>query len=187
MAFDFPASPTVGLIANGYTWDGEKWLLSAFAVALAIKTVKVQKFSASGTYTPSPGMVYCIIECWGGGGGGGGVIGATAYTCTSGGGGAGGKSIKYATAADIGASKAVTVGAGGGGGTNAASGVNGSDTSVGALCVGKGGAGGTFCSGTAALPTGGPGGLAGTGDIIGTGAPGGTDRLLSARRHWWLN
>jgi hypothetical protein len=26
MAFDFPNSPTIGQIAYGYTWDGEKWL-----------------------------------------------------------------------------------------------------------------------------------------------------------------
>jgi hypothetical protein len=29
-AFDFPSSPTVGQIANGYTWDGEKWVLPEF-------------------------------------------------------------------------------------------------------------------------------------------------------------
>jgi hypothetical protein len=27
MAFDFPVSPTVGQIFQGYTWDGEKWTL----------------------------------------------------------------------------------------------------------------------------------------------------------------
>ena len=25
MAFDFPTSPTVGQVVNGYSWDGEKW------------------------------------------------------------------------------------------------------------------------------------------------------------------
>src|SRR5437879_1219197 len=32
---------------------------------------KNQVFTGSGTYTPSLGMIYCIIECIGGGGGGG--------------------------------------------------------------------------------------------------------------------
>lgn len=26
MAFNFPNSPTVDQMANGYRWDGEKWL-----------------------------------------------------------------------------------------------------------------------------------------------------------------
>lgn len=29
MAFDFPTVPTIGQIANGFQWDGEKWLGSA--------------------------------------------------------------------------------------------------------------------------------------------------------------
>jgi hypothetical protein len=31
MAFDFPNAPTIGQIANGYTWDGEKWAQSGGA------------------------------------------------------------------------------------------------------------------------------------------------------------
>src|SRR5205823_4319986 len=46
-------------------------------------TVTKQVFTGNGTYTPSAGMVYCIIECQGGGGGGGGVSGG-ATTETSG-------------------------------------------------------------------------------------------------------
>jgi hypothetical protein len=34
--------------------------------------VRLQKFTASGTYTPHANMVSCVIECWGGGGSGGG-------------------------------------------------------------------------------------------------------------------
>jgi len=26
MAFDFPSTPSIGQVANGYVWDGEKWL-----------------------------------------------------------------------------------------------------------------------------------------------------------------
>lgn len=26
--YDFPNAPTVGLVFEGYTWDGEKWILT---------------------------------------------------------------------------------------------------------------------------------------------------------------
>lgn len=135
----------------------------------AITQIVPQPFSSSGTYTPTPGMKYCIIECWGGGGGGGGAnnSGATGYII-GGTGGSGSYSRIIASAADIGASKAVTIGAGGSGGTAGANaGTNGSATSVGTLCVANGGSGGG--GGQAA---GGLGGTAGTGTIAGTGEPG---------------
>ena len=28
MAYDFPSTPSIGQVANGYVWDGEKWLSS---------------------------------------------------------------------------------------------------------------------------------------------------------------
>src|SRR5262245_5659724 len=43
-----------------------------------IKNVVIQTFAATGTYTPTAGMAYAIIECWGGGGAGGGCASATA-------------------------------------------------------------------------------------------------------------
>src|SRR6266404_4495844 len=88
-------------------------------IATKIATVSVQKFTGSGTYTPTSGMVYCIIECVGGGGGGGGTgaAGATTLIIGAGGGGSGGYSRLMASAATIGASKIVTVGALGGGGS----------------------------------------------------------------------
>src|SRR5215471_2028348 len=49
----------------------------------------IRKFTASGTYTPTAGMVMCIIECVGGGGGGGGVVGTANYSLAGGGGGSG--------------------------------------------------------------------------------------------------
>lgn len=134
-----------------------------------ITQVNKQTFTSNGTYTPTSGMKYCIIECWGGGGGGG----ATANTAANqfiwcGGGGAGSYSRTVATAADIGASKAVTIGTGGTGGSAGANpGNNGAATSVGALCVANGGSGAAASNGI-----GGAGGTAGTGDIAGTGAPG---------------
>lgn len=32
MAFDFPSSPTVGQVSNGYIWDGEKWQIQSTVV-----------------------------------------------------------------------------------------------------------------------------------------------------------
>lgn len=140
----------------------------------AVGTVNVQVFTSSGTYTPTSGMVYCIIECVGGGGGGGSaVIASVGYSFHGGGGGGGGYSRKRATAADIGASKTVTIGAGGGGGSGSGlnNGAAGGDTSVDTLCVGKGGSGGQYGS-IGQLAVGGAGGVAGTGDVTATGGAG---------------
>jgi hypothetical protein len=135
--------------------------------------VRVQKFTSSGTYTPSAGMLYCIIECVGAGGGGGGVAGNASNAAGAAGGGAGGYSRKIASAATVGASQSVTIGAAG---TGAAAGNNnggaGGQTSVGSLCVANGGAGG---NGTNTFPaaTPGAGGTAGTGDVASPGSAGG--------------
>lgn len=136
-----------------------------------ISTVTHQAFVANGTYTPTSGMKYCIIECWGAGGGGGGTvgIGVNLYLAAAGG-GAGGYSRIVVTAATVGASQTVTIGTLGAGGTAGANAGNaGTDTSVGSICIGKGGSGGATGGGGA---LGGAGGIAGTGDITGTGMPG---------------
>ncbi|MFH0303324.1 hypothetical protein AAFX91_40605 [Bradyrhizobium sp. 31Argb] len=137
----------------------------------AIGVVKVQKFTTSGTYTPSVGMLYCIIECVGGGGGGGGAVGASGQYFSGGGGGSGGYSRLMATASAIGASKTVTVGAGGAGGPGSENGIAGGTTSVGTLCVANGGAGG-FSGNGSQVGFGGNGGAPGTGDVAAAGAPG---------------
>lgn len=154
-------------------------------VQAAVAKVYVQTFTASGTYTPHPGMVTCLIECVGPGGGGGGV--ATTFNSINsggGGGGAGGYSRKLATAADIGASQTVTIGAAGAGGSagNNAGG-NGGDTSVGTLCIAKGGSGGGGCP-LAGSATGGAGGVAGTGDVAAPGMPGMGMSSVSGNANW---
>ncbi|MCS3451919.1 hypothetical protein M2222_008304 [Bradyrhizobium elkanii] len=133
--------------------------------------VSIQKFTSSGTYTPSSGMVHAIIECLGGGAAGGGSASNASFLVSGGGGGAGSYSRKVATAASVGASQTVTIGAGGTGATGNVGG-NGGDTSVGTLCIGKGGSGGNFGS-SAAFGRGGAGGVAGTGDVTLPGANGG--------------
>lgn len=140
----------------------------------AFGSINKQVFTTSGTYTPSAGMLYAIIECVGGGGGGGGAQGVASQSYGAGGGGAGGYSRVIVTAADIGASKAVTIGAGGAGGSAGANnGTAGGSSGVGSLCGAVGGAGGGYGN-SSQVPLGGLGGAAasGTGDLKASGAPG---------------
>lgn len=135
----------------------------------------IQVFDLSGTYTPDPKMVFCIIEVVGGAGGSGGVDGTTGESKASAGGGSGSYSRTVASAADIGASQTVTIGAGGTAGTGSpvVNGGNGGDTSVGSLCIGKGGSGSTSIAAAGVLSTAGAGGVAGTGDVTIAGNAGG--------------
>lgn len=131
--------------------------------------VNIQKFTANGTYTPTSGMQYAIIEVIGGGGGSGGIPATSSSQVTvSGAGGAGGYSRGVFTSATIGASQSVTIGAGGSGGsTSPSSGSAGSASSVGSLIDANGGSGGA--SGAAnnrSSRTGSDGGSAGTGGDI---------------------
>lgn len=137
-----------------------------------VVSVKKQIFTASGTYTPSAGMLYCIIECVGGGGGGGGAVGAGNWAIGGGGGGGGGYSRKIASAATIGASQTVTIGAAGSAGSPSVNGGAGGTTSVGTLCVANGGGGGTYANNAVQIGSPGGGGAAGTGDLAVPGMPG---------------
>lgn len=136
-------------------------------------SITVQTFTSSGTYTPTSGMLHCIIECIGGGGGGGGVAASSVAHLAAGGGGSGGYSKAYKTSTQVGASQTVTVGAGGAGGTaglNAGS--TGNATSVGSLCVANGGSGGGP-AGPSNVPESGAGASAGTGTVTFPGSAGG--------------
>lgn len=141
----------------------------------SIVSVHSQQFSGHGTYTytPTTGMLYCIAEGVGAGGGGGGTNGTDS---SGGGGGGGGFSRVRLTAAQVGASKTVTIGQGGTAGTNTGgNGGPGGDTSVGSLLVAKGGSGGTGQTASSGFTQGGTGGLAsgGTGDTLADGGAGG--------------
>jgi Repeat of unknown function (DUF5907) len=173
-------NPDTGVTAT-YINDGNssQWVQTAPTVsppsANGFAGVNVQVFPASGTYTPTPGMKYCQIECVGGGGGGGGTGDFTGFAGGGAGGGSGGYSRKTVPAITIGASQSVIIGAGGTAG--AAAGVTvagaGGVTSVGSICIANGGAGGPGYGliGTQAV-AGGAGGTAGTGDIAVAGNPG---------------
>lgn len=109
-----------------------------------VLTVNPQTFLASGIYTPSVNMQYCIIECLAGGAGGGGGAGGVGISGSSAAsGGAGGYARGVFSAATIGASKPVTIGAGGAGGAAGNNpGAAGGTSSVGALISATGGSGG---------------------------------------------
>ncbi|MCL5589082.1 glycine-rich domain-containing protein [Enterobacter roggenkampii] len=112
------------------------------------RLINVKTFTSSGTYTPTAGMKYCIVEGIGGGGAGGGApITASGNVGLGAGGHAGAYGKATFTIADIGASKPVTVGAGGVTTTNA--GGDGGNSSLGSLVVFTGGKGGPSAGNTA--------------------------------------
>lgn len=134
----------------------------------------IQKFTANGTYTPTPGMKNCIIEYVGGGGGSGVVVSTTASQTSAVGGGASGSYGKaLITAATIGASQAITIGAAGVGGSAGSAGGAGGTTSVGSILTAPGGGGSPASVATATSSSDvGAGGLSGSvatgGNIINT-------------------
>ncbi|MGM4987519.1 hypothetical protein [Tardiphaga sp. 841_E9_N1_2] len=143
----------------------------------SVKAIRRTLFSYTGgslTYTPDPNLLYASIECQAPGGGGAGAVHTSATgIAVGGGGGSGGKSIKIATAADIGASKSVSIAApGNGGAAGANNGTDGGDVSVGSLCIAKGGHGGTYSQVGVTAGAAGAGGVSGTGDLTQAGSPG---------------
>lgn len=143
---------------------------ASIILASAVVTVKKQTFAASGTYTPSTGMLFCLglLQAPGGGGGGG------SSGVPAGGGGGGGSAIGLFSAATIGASQTVTIGAIGSAGSSSGptSGGTGGTTSLGALLSATGGVGG-INGGSAAENLGGAGGAATAGDVQMAGGGGG--------------
>lgn len=138
--------------------------------------VAIQTFTTSGTYTPTSGMIQCVIEMVGGGGGGGGSLAIGA------GGGGGGEYAKgLFSAATIGASQTVTIGAGGSGASGPTSnGTNGGTTSVGSLITAIGGSFGASNNNANYFSLGGIGGSGGSGGNFRTsGGPGAVGTFTS--------
>ena len=111
--------------------------------------VKIEEFSASGTWTKDTGLKYVEVEMWGAGGSGGCAIRDGA--CSSGGGGGGAYYKQRFIAGDLGATETVTVGAGGAAVTdtderNSTQGLDGTDSTFGSLFTVSGGAGGSVFS-----------------------------------------
>lgn len=164
-----------GTSGNVLTSTGTAWASSAPAT---FSKINIQTFTSSGTYTPTTGMKYCIIECQAGGGGSGGAGAGAAAAAASGGGGGGGYARKFASAATVGSTQTITVGVGGTAGSISpgAGGVGGT-SSVGSICIAQGGGGGTVGTSSATILFGsgssGQSGLAGDFFVIGgTGGSG---------------
>ena len=144
--------------------------------------IAIQRFTNSGanTYYPTAGMTSCIAFVTGGGGGGGGsdtAAGGSGDVGVGGGGGAGGTAIGFFTAAEVGASKALSVGAVGSGGSAAGSDGTGGGNSTWdtTTLVGTGGSGGIGSASTtqdAQNVSGGAGGVPTGGTINITGGSG---------------
>jgi hypothetical protein len=142
----------------------DKWVLqnpAAFGRLLAVRV-----FTASGTYTPTPGTTSVVVEAVGGGGSGQSTTATTGSNWCGGPGGAGAYGKARFTANFAGVS--MTVGAGGPASGAANSGSPGGTTSFGALLSCPGGQGGgasniaptaggssaSFTVGTSSLPSG---------------------------------
>lgn len=140
----------------------------------AFNVLAVQDITATGTYTPTTGMKWCLMIVTGCGGGGGGSdtsAGGSGDVGVGGGGGAGETRIGFFSAATIGASQSVTVNATGtaGSATNGTNGGAGGDVVVGSLITAKGGSGGTGSGATtqdSQSTAGGAGGTGGSGGIV---------------------
>lgn len=138
--------------------------------------VTTQVLTASGTYTPTTGAVYAIVEVVGGGGGGGGADATSASNRGIGGGGGGGGYAREIIT--LSGTYSFTIGAAGTAGTNAGGngGTGGTTTfGTGPLLQATGGAGGTGIQGSSAdiaASPGGVGGVGSSGDLNISGGPG---------------
>lgn len=137
--------------------------------ALSGGLLSVQVFSASGTYTPTPGTTSVVVEACGGGGGGGGVPATGVGSLSIGaGGGAGAYAKSRYTSGFSGVT--VTIGAAGTAGTIGGNGGNGGVTSFGVLMTVGGGLGGNGVASSGSPPFGLAGSSGGakptTGNII---------------------
>lgn len=160
---------TTALVANDIVasavyeviYDGTQFQLSSVPAGMLIN---VQRFTANGTYTPTPGTNSIIVELVGGGGQAGGAAAPAGGQISIGGGGAAGGYSKGRFTSGFTPTVSVTVGAGGSTGISGAAGQAGSATSFGALITANGGGGG-FVGGPGAAAA----GVGGNGAAVGTG------------------
>lgn len=158
-----------------------------------VTQINVQRVTATGagTYSPTAGMKYVIVQAQAGGAGGGGAQTSGASASANAAGGGGGEYIEALfTAAQIGASKPYSVGAKGNGGAAGLNpGSNGSNTTFNTtFIIATGGTGGQQAAASSLVTTGSLGGNGGTGGSVATGillnqlagSPGGSTAQLGA-------
>lgn len=117
-------------------------ILGNLKTAVSGRLVGVRIIKSSGTYTPTGGMSFAIVELVGGGGGSAVVQATTAsQTCGTGGAGSGAYAKAKFTYAQLSAGVACTIGTGGVGGIASilSAATNGSPTSFGSLLTVAGG------------------------------------------------
>lgn len=113
---------------------------AGWVAVMSGRLLDLRFFTASTTYTPTPGTVFIIVEAIGGGGAGGGIAATGGGAAGAGsGGGAGSYGMLWLPAGVT--NQTVTIGAGGAG-VSGANGGNGGVTSFGALMSCPGGLGG---------------------------------------------
>jgi hypothetical protein len=135
------------------------------------RLLNVQRFTSSGTYTPTSGTGSVIIEIQGGGGAGGGAPATGAAQCSTGAGGAAGGYIKHRMTSGF-SGATVTVGAAGTAGSGVAGGAGGSSSFAG-ITAGGGTGGPVTAAAAAANSIGTAGGTATGGSILNVpGQPG---------------
>ncbi|MFJ2465527.1 phage tail protein [Pseudomonas sp. NPDC087615] len=104
------------------------------------RLLNIQKFTANGTYIPTPGMKKVRIRIVGGGGGSGGSAATSATQISASGGGASGSYAEALfSAQEIGQGQTVLIGAGGTAGAAGLAGGTGGTTSLGELISSPGG------------------------------------------------
>lgn len=137
--------------ATSVTATGAQLNYLAGLTSAPINKVAIQVITGTGTFTPTSGAVFYLVEGVGGGGGGAGVPDPAASNARlAGGGGGAGYFRKLLTAQEMGANAAVTIGAAGpGGAAGANNGTAGTDTvfnpaGTGATLTASGGGAGTF-------------------------------------------
>ena len=137
------------------------------------------KIDTTGTYTPTPGARFAIVDITGGGGGGGGARATGSGETAAGGGGGGGGTSRKIIDLDGVTSVLVTIGLGGIGVTGE-HGTDGGDTSFGAVFSATGGGFGWFANGTTgSLARNGGGGGDGVGGDINAGGMGGSSGIMT--------
>lgn len=210
---NYSARAETGLIGDDHfhvkvSPDGSIWkeaiVIDSATGAVAFPSggpANVHLFTATDSYTPTPGMRFVDVILFGGGGGGGAGARQAAGAAASGGGGGGGGGIAKGkfTAAQIGGGLTVTIGAGGNGGaaqtvdsTAGNNGTAGGNTTFGTLLFaggggrgaggglatgsGGGGGGSPLAAGGAAVGASGGAGIGG----IGTGGSATVSALVSS-------